>query len=53
MKLDRAMLCLDCDEVFEIDTRRCPRCSSETMMPLSRFLDRIGAPILKFRKEVR
>lgn len=33
---DRALLCLDCDSIFEADGRvSCPRCASEAWAPLS------------------
>ncbi|MBI3894624.1 MAG: hypothetical protein HY313_01700 [Acidobacteria bacterium] len=34
--LQNARLCLDCDTVFE--EARCPRCSSESFFPLSRWV---------------
>ena len=34
--LQNARLCLDCDTVFE--EARCPRCSSESYFPLSRWV---------------
>ena len=34
--LQNARLCLDCDTVFE--EAKCPRCSSESYFPLSRWV---------------
>ena len=34
--LQNARICLDCDTVFE--ELRCPRCSSESFFPLSRWI---------------
>ena len=34
--LQNARLCMDCDTVF--DEPRCPRCSSESYFPLSRWV---------------
>jgi RNA polymerase subunit RPABC4/transcription elongation factor Spt4 len=34
--LENARLCLDCDTVFE--EAQCPRCSSESFFPLSRWI---------------
>lgn len=39
MKLTDAMLCLDCNEVFEGCTA-CPRCLNKYSMSLSRVLNR-------------
>jgi len=37
--LFRMVLCLDCEECFELGAEECPGCGSETWTPLSRFLD--------------
>ncbi len=34
--LQKARLCMDCDAIFE--EVRCPRCSSESFFPLSRWV---------------
>ena len=54
MKLQRAMLCVDCSEVFELPGP-CPVCASDQLANLARFLDRdraracraCGAPLTK------
>ena len=37
--LDRAALCVNCDQVLEFDTA-CPACLSTSIVPLARFLNR-------------
>ena len=37
--LVRMVLCLDCEECFELGADECPACGSETWTPLSRFLE--------------
>ncbi len=39
LPLARLVLCLDCDECFEIGYSMCPACGSETWVPLARFLE--------------
>jgi hypothetical protein len=36
--LNRLALCLDCEECFEVGVDACPACSSETWVPLARFV---------------
>jgi hypothetical protein len=36
--LNRLALCLDCEECFELGLDACPACSSETWVPLARFV---------------
>ncbi|MBI4463666.1 MAG: hypothetical protein HY647_03080 [Acidobacteria bacterium] len=36
ISLQNARLCLDCDTIFE--EARCPRCSSESFFPVSRWV---------------
>jgi hypothetical protein len=36
--LRRLALCLDCEECFEVGVDACPACSSETWVPLARFV---------------
>jgi hypothetical protein len=38
--LARLALCLDCEQCFEIDARRCPACGSKSSASLARFLER-------------
>ena len=38
MNLSRAVLCPDCNEVFEIEKRTCPRCGSRQWASLARWL---------------
>ena len=37
--LVRVMLCIDCEECFELGAEECPACGSETWTPLVRFLE--------------
>jgi hypothetical protein len=41
--LNRLVLCLDCEECFEVGLEACPACSSATWVPLARFVG--GAPV--------
>jgi hypothetical protein len=43
LPLARLVLCLDCDECFEIGYSTCPACGSETWVPLARFLEIVPA----------
>jgi len=36
----RVMLCLECEECFEIGPDACPQCGSETWIPVARLLER-------------
>jgi hypothetical protein len=36
--LNRLVLCLDCEECFEVGMEACPACSSVTWVPLARFV---------------
>jgi hypothetical protein len=38
--LVRLMLCLDCEECFELGVEECPGCGSETWTPVARFFAR-------------
>lgn len=40
MKLQEALLCIDCETVYAIGSNRCPQCGSQVAYPLSRALDR-------------
>jgi hypothetical protein len=37
--LRKLMLCVDCEECFEIGADTCPACDSNTWVPLARFLE--------------
>jgi hypothetical protein len=37
--LVRLVLCLDCEECFELGAEECPGCGSQTWTPLTRFLE--------------
>jgi hypothetical protein len=39
LPLRRVMLCVDCEECFEIGTTTCPACGSNIWVPLARFLE--------------
>ena len=39
LPLWRTVLCLDCDECFEIGTDRCPVCGSGAWASVARFLE--------------
>ena len=39
MKLQEALLCVDCESVFPV-SRACPECGSQVSYPLSRALNR-------------
>lgn len=41
IRLDRAMLCLDCESIFEAEgPQRCPACGSDAAWSLGRALNR-------------
>jgi len=40
LSLTQAMLCLDCEAVFRVVAKSCPRCASQQWVPLARFLNR-------------
>ena len=40
LPLRRLALCLDCEECFEIGADACPRCGTETWVPIARLLER-------------
>jgi len=45
-RVQKAMLCLDCDTVFEVGgPGRCPACGSTAVAPVSRWLDHDPAPM--------
>lgn len=39
LPLRRVMLCVDCEECFEIGATNCPACGSNIWVPLARFLE--------------
>ena len=42
IKMDRALLCLDCESIFEAEgAQRCPSCGSEVAWSLGRALNRL------------
>jgi len=41
--LARAVLCVGCDTVLDLSTTTCPRCTSTTLVNLSRLVNR--APV--------
>ena len=43
MKLQEALLCVDCEALFVI-ARACPQCGSQVSYPLSRALNRTAPP---------
>ena len=57
MKLTSAILCLNCDEVFEFDKTRnylCPICSSGYCIPLNNFVNSVGVDtVVKVDTEVK
>ena len=46
MKLGRAALCLDCEEVYEL-TAACPSCGSESFVLVSLWLSPVMARALE------
>jgi predicted nucleic acid-binding Zn-ribbon protein len=43
MRLKKACVCIDCEEVFNIDIiKHCPTCGSESFMPLSQYIKPLG-----------
>lgn len=40
--MDRAVVCLNCDVLFDVEMRRCPACASETFIPIAAWLNRRG-----------
>jgi|PlaIllAssembly_1097288.scaffolds.fasta_scaffold1608312_1 hypothetical protein len=43
MKLNEALLCIECEGLFALSTR-CPECGSQVAYPLSRALNRPVTP---------
>lgn len=39
LPLKRVVLCLDCEECFELGAAACPACGSRTWITLARFLE--------------
>jgi len=46
LDLARAVICADCDAIFDVEDRACPRCAAEGFMPLAAWLDRIREEIV-------
>lgn len=44
MKLEEALLCVDCETLYSLASR-CPQCGSQVCFPLSRALNRSRAPV--------
>ena len=44
IRLAVAVVCLDCEVVFQVPAQRCPMCGSESWWPLARFLNRDPSP---------
>lgn len=42
LPLERAMVCLSCDNLSDSAARRCPVCASESRMPLARWLGKVA-----------
>ncbi len=40
VRLDRAVLCVDCEHISEAAGERCPRCGSPSLLGLARVLNR-------------
>jgi RNA polymerase subunit RPABC4/transcription elongation factor Spt4 len=40
LRLNDAVLCLDCEAVFPVGPEACPRCASHQWVPLARLLNR-------------
>lgn len=38
MRLNNAIVCLDCEEIFEPPIRRCPHCGSDQFKPLGAWI---------------
>jgi len=36
--LAHAVLCVDCEAIYSLPARRCPRCASSVFFPLARWL---------------
>lgn len=36
--MSHTMLCIECDTVFKVGPAQCPACTSESFVPLRRFL---------------
>lgn len=46
--LDRALLCLDCEAIFEAEgAQRCPACASERAWAIARALNRPATPAVQ------
>ena len=51
MKLQRALLCVECDEVFEASgTGTCSSCGSRVSYPLERAVNRAAVTIPNLRR---
>ncbi len=43
LRLRRAALCVDCEQISEADGERCPSCESASLLNLARILNRKNA----------
>jgi rRNA maturation endonuclease Nob1 len=43
LRLHRAALCVDCEQISEADGDRCPCCGSASLLSLARILNRKNA----------
>lgn len=46
MKLQEALLCIDCENLYATTSSRCPYCGSRVSYPLSRALDRPATSVV-------
>jgi hypothetical protein len=40
VRLERAVLCVDCDAIYYVTRSTCPSCSSGSQLPLAKVLNR-------------
>lgn len=47
MELSKALICINCDNIFSCDKRQCPNCgSNQQLIPISKWLLPIEQPTL-------
>jgi hypothetical protein len=46
LDLDRAVVCGDCDALWKIEIRVCPKCAGSVFMPLGTWLNRLREDVV-------
>ncbi len=50
MKVARALLCLDCDEIMDSPTLQCPSCTNSHLILLSSLVEPLHAELAQMRE---